>query len=208
MARAGYEHGRAQARDENSYQMLATGIPETSAAGALEKSVASKRFPIRSGVCRAGRAAPGLQHPVFRAWLTEYSFRSHSVWPESHYIRVADCYARGRLCSIFEATLKQIRQFLRSGIIQIGEVPFPGVRSDEVLIRTSYSFVSVGTEKMKVSQARMSLAQKARERPDQVKQVLQTLKEQGLGPTFRKVQERLKAPTTLGYSCAGTVLAV
>jgi predicted dehydrogenase/threonine dehydrogenase-like Zn-dependent dehydrogenase len=122
--------------------------------------------------------------------------------------KAADCYARRCQRAKFEATLKQIRQFLRRGTIQIGDVPFPGVRSDEVLIRTSFSFVSVGTEKMKVSQARMSLAQKARERPDQVKQVLQTLKEQGLGPTFRKVQERLKAPSTLGYSCAGIVVAV
>lgn len=104
--------------------------------------------------------------------------------------------------------MKQIHQFLRSGVIQIADVPLPGVRSDELLIRTSFSFVSVGTEKMKVSQARMSLAQKARERPDQVKQVLQTLKEQGFGPTLRKVRERLRSPTTLGYSCAGIVAAV
>ncbi len=61
---------------------------------------------------------------------------------------------------------------------------------------------------MKVTQARMNLAAKARERPDQVKQVIQTLKEQGLGPTVRKVQERLRTPTTLGYSCAGVVAAV
>ena len=84
----------------------------------------------------------------------------------------------------------------------------PGLGSCEVLVRTHYSFVSVGTEKMKVTQARMSLAAKARERPDQVKQVIQTLKEQGFGPTVRKVQERLRAPATLGYSCAGVVAAV
>ena len=51
----------------------------------------------------------------------------------------------------------------------------------------------------------MSLAQKARERPDQVRQVIQSIKEQGVVPTVRKVRERLKAPTTLGYSCAGVV---
>src|SRR4029078_2042409 len=61
---------------------------------------------------------------------------------------------------------------------------------------------------MKVSQARMSLVEKAKERPDQVKLVLNTLKDQGLVPTVRKVQERLKAPTTLGYSCAGVVASV
>src|SRR5438874_12532461 len=84
----------------------------------------------------------------------------------------------------------------------------PTVGSGDVLVRNHYSFVSVGTEKMKVSQARMSLMEKARERPDQVKLVLNTLKEQGLIPTLRKVRERLKAPTALGYSCGGTVVAV
>jgi threonine dehydrogenase-like Zn-dependent dehydrogenase len=61
---------------------------------------------------------------------------------------------------------------------------------------------------MKVSQARMSLLEKAKERPDQVRLILHTLREQGLLPTIRKVQERLKAPVTLGYSCAGTIIEV
>src|SRR5882724_6680760 len=103
--------------------------------------------------------------------------------------------------------MKQVRQYLRNGALDIGEVPIPALGPGEVLVRSHYSFVSVGTEKMKISQARMSLAEKAKERPDQVKLVLNSLKEQGLVPTLRKVQERLKAPTTLGYSCAGTVVA-
>lgn len=104
--------------------------------------------------------------------------------------------------------MKQIRQFLSNGALEAGEVPMPSVGPGDVLVRTHYSFVSVGTEKMKVTQARMNLAEKARERPDQVRQVLQTLREQGFMPTVRKVQERLKAPATLGYSGAGTVVEV
>src|SRR6267378_2189679 len=104
--------------------------------------------------------------------------------------------------------MKQVRQYLRNGALDIGEVPIPAVGAGDVLVRNHYSFETISTEKMKVSQARMSLAGKAKERPDQVRLVLNTLKEQGLIPTLRKVQERLKAPTTLGYSCAGTVMAV
>ncbi len=104
--------------------------------------------------------------------------------------------------------MKQVRQYLRNGALDMGEVPIPAIGPGDVLIRSHFSFVSVGTEKMKVSQARMSLVEKARERPDQVRQVLDTLREQGLGPTYRKVTERLRAPTTLGYSCAGVVEAV
>jgi polar amino acid transport system substrate-binding protein len=104
--------------------------------------------------------------------------------------------------------MKQVRHYLGNGALDLGEVPVPALGAAEILVRNHYSFVSVGTEKMKVSQARMSLVQKAKERPDQVKLVLSTLREQGVVPTLRKVQERLKAPTTLGYSCAGTVVAV
>jgi predicted dehydrogenase/threonine dehydrogenase-like Zn-dependent dehydrogenase len=103
--------------------------------------------------------------------------------------------------------VKQVRQYIRNGALDIGEVPIPALGSGDVLVRSHYSFVSVGTEKMKISQARMSLAEKAKERPDQVRLVLSSLREQGLVPTLRKVQERLRAPTTLGYSCAGTVVA-
>ncbi|MGH7741793.1 MAG: zinc-dependent alcohol dehydrogenase, partial [Candidatus Eiseniibacteriota bacterium] len=86
-------------------------------------------------------------------------------------------------------------------------MPLPAVGAGDVLLRTHYSFISVGTERMKVTQARMNLAEKARERPDQVRQVLQTLREQGVGPTFRTIQERLKSPTPLGYSCSGAVVS-
>jgi predicted dehydrogenase/threonine dehydrogenase-like Zn-dependent dehydrogenase len=104
--------------------------------------------------------------------------------------------------------VKQVRQHLRNGALDMGEVPVPAVGPNDVLVRTHYSFVSVGTERMKVAQARMSLTAKAKERPDQVRQVLDTVREQGLVPTIRKVQERLKAPSTLGYSCSGVVEAV
>src|SRR6266850_672475 len=109
---------------------------------------------------------------------------------------------------LFENDVKQVRHYLRNGALDIGEVPIPALGAGDVLVRSHYSFVSVGTEKMKVSQARMSLVEKAKERPDQVRLVLNTLKEQGLIPTLRKVQERLRAPATLGYSCAGTVVEV
>jgi polar amino acid transport system substrate-binding protein len=104
--------------------------------------------------------------------------------------------------------MKQIRHYLRDGSLDIGEVLMPAVGAGDVLVRNHFSFVSVGTERMKVTQARMSLLEKARARPDQVRLVLDTFRQQGLASTLRKVQERLMAPSTLGYSCAGTVVAV
>ena len=74
-----------------------------------------------------------------------------------------------------------------------------------VLVRVTHSVVSVGTEKMKVEQARMNLLQKARARPDQVRKVLDTARTLGWKAALDKVRNRLETPTPLGYSAAGVV---
>ncbi len=104
--------------------------------------------------------------------------------------------------------MKQVVQNYNSGELRVEDVPAPICRAGGVLVRSAYSLVSTGTEKMKVAQARMSLIQKARARPDKVKQVLQSVRQVGLLETYRKVRERLDALTPLGYSLSGTVAEV
>lgn len=77
-----------------------------------------------------------------------------------------------------------------------------------VLVRVTHSVISVGTEKMKVEQAKMNLLQKAKARPDQVRKVLDTAKTLGWKAALDKVRNRLETPTPLGYSAAGVVEAV
>jgi predicted dehydrogenase/threonine dehydrogenase-like Zn-dependent dehydrogenase len=77
-----------------------------------------------------------------------------------------------------------------------------------VLVRVTHSVISVGTEKMKVEQARMSLLQKAKARPDQVRKVLNTARTLGWKAALEKVRNRLSTPDPLGYSAAGMVEAV
>jgi predicted dehydrogenase/threonine dehydrogenase-like Zn-dependent dehydrogenase len=77
-----------------------------------------------------------------------------------------------------------------------------------VLVRVTHSVISVGTEKMKVEQARMSLLQKAKARPDQVRKVLDTARTLGWKAALEKVRNRLSTPDPLGYSAAGIVEAV
>ena len=59
-----------------------------------------------------------------------------------------------------------------------------------------------------VQAARKSLIGKAKERPQQVKQVIDTLKKQGPIQTYRAVMKKLDAYSPLGYSCAGEVVEV
>jgi predicted dehydrogenase/threonine dehydrogenase-like Zn-dependent dehydrogenase len=101
--------------------------------------------------------------------------------------------------------LKQVVQNYNNGELSIAEVPAPVCRPGGVLVRSAYSLVSAGTERMKVSQARMNIVEKARARPDKVKQVIQSVQQTGLAATVNKVRERLAALTPLGYSLAGVV---
>lgn len=92
--------------------------------------------------------------------------------------------------------------------MELLEVPMPTVRPGYLLVRNHFSLVSAGTEGSKVKTARGSLLQKARKKPDQVKQVLDSLKTEGVGATYQKVMNKLDFPAPLGYSCAGEVVEV
>ena len=80
--------------------------------------------------------------------------------------------------------MKQIIQDMKSGQTMLEEVPSPQVKSGSVLIKTSRSLVSLGTERMLVEFGKANLIEKARQQPDKVKQVLDKIKTEGLQPTW------------------------
>lgn len=88
------------------------------------------------------------------------------------------------------------------------DVPVPTPREGQALVRIESSLVSAGTERMIVEFAEKSLVGKARSRPDLVKQVLDKAKREGLVPTAQAAFNRLDQPMALGYSSAGTVVAL
>jgi predicted dehydrogenase/threonine dehydrogenase-like Zn-dependent dehydrogenase len=104
--------------------------------------------------------------------------------------------------------LKQVTQNYRTGRIRVEPVNAPSLRDDGVLVRTVFSVISAGTEGMKVREGKMSLVGKAMARPDQVKKVMRSLRQQGPRATLEKVFSKLDSLTPLGYSLAGTVIAV
>lgn len=101
--------------------------------------------------------------------------------------------------------MKQIIQSPRSGELELVEVPLPRPGPGQVLVRTHYSVMSPGTEKMALDFARKSLLGKAQSRPDLVSQVTRKLRQEGPRQTYRAVVGRLDAPQPLGYSCSGVV---
>ena len=104
--------------------------------------------------------------------------------------------------------MKQIIQDLNSGKTILEEVPAPAVKPGQVLIQTTRSLVSIGTERMLVEFGKSNLFQKAKQQPDKVKEVINKIKTDGLSPTINAVFNKLGQPIPLGYCNVGKVIAV
>ncbi|MEN3332029.1 MAG: hypothetical protein V7641_1394, partial [Blastocatellia bacterium] len=104
--------------------------------------------------------------------------------------------------------MKQVVQNYRTGELKVEELPPPALRSGGVLVRTAYSLISAGTERTAVETAQSSLVGKAKERPDLVRQVIDTFKREGWRSTYEKVVSKLNQMKPLGYSASGVVVAV
>jgi predicted dehydrogenase/threonine dehydrogenase-like Zn-dependent dehydrogenase len=104
--------------------------------------------------------------------------------------------------------MKQIAQNYKSGELTVLDAPAPSGRPGGVLVRSLFSLISTGTEMMKVSEASMSMIGKAKARPDQVRKVLDSVAQQGVVSTYKKVMTRLDSYTPLGYSLCGVVTEV
>ena len=104
--------------------------------------------------------------------------------------------------------MKQLIQSFKTGELGLFDVPAPICEENGCLVQTSVSLVSAGTEKMLVDFAKKSMIQKAKDRPDLVKQVIDKMKKEGVKNTLEKVFTKLDTPIPLGYSLAGRVIEV
>lgn len=104
--------------------------------------------------------------------------------------------------------MEELTQKLSNGEMTVQELPMPQLSEGMVLVKNHYSLISAGTEGSTVKAARQSLIGKAKSRPQQVAQVMQVLKTQGIIQTYRTVMKKLEAYSPLGYSCAGEVIEV
>ncbi|GJQ53144.1 MAG: oxidoreductase [Anaerolineaceae bacterium] len=104
--------------------------------------------------------------------------------------------------------MKQLLQNIKTGKATIEDVPMPIPREGQALVQVATSLVSAGTERMVVEFAEKSLVGKARSRPDLVKQVLDKARREGVVNTMQAAFNRLDQPMALGYSSAGTIVAL
>lgn len=104
--------------------------------------------------------------------------------------------------------MKQILQSLKTGATEVADVPAPGMTRGQLLIRTSQTLVSAGTERMLVEFGKAGWIQKARQQPDKVRMVLDKIRTDGLQPTVEAVFNKLDQPLPVGYCNVGRVIGI
>src|SRR5207245_860156 len=102
--------------------------------------------------------------------------------------------------------MKQVVQNLKSGALELLDVPCPRVSAGHLLIQTRATVISAGTERMLVEFGRAGLVAKARQQPEKVRQVFDKIKSDGFLPTLEAVLFKLDEPLALGYCNAGVVI--
>lgn len=104
--------------------------------------------------------------------------------------------------------MKQILQDMARGATTLAEAPAPRASSGHLIVHTSVTLISAGTERMLVGFGKASYLDKARQQPEKVKMVLEKIQTDGLMTTIEAVQAKLAQPLPLGYCNVGVVSEV
>ena len=75
--------------------------------------------------------------------------------------------------------MKQILHNFDTGKTYLEDVPNPSVKKGHLLIKTNYSLISLGTERMLVQFGQANLINKVRQQPEKVKTVIDKFKTDG-----------------------------
>lgn len=102
--------------------------------------------------------------------------------------------------------MRQLLQNLGNGQTTVVDVPAPGPQCGALLVRTTCSLISAGTERMLLDFGRAGWIGKARQQPEKVRAVLAKIRANGVMETLRAVRSKLAQPIPLGYCQVGRVL--
>ena len=103
--------------------------------------------------------------------------------------------------------MKQLFLNVSDGSMKLIDQPMPTVKENMALVESLYTVVSAGTERGLASFGGKNLIQKALERPDQVKKVMEKLSTDGIVTTIESAFNKLAEPMPMGYSGVGRVIA-
>lgn len=101
--------------------------------------------------------------------------------------------------------MKQLLQSLNTGELTLAEIPCPQIKNNHVIVQTTCSLISSGTERMLLEFGRANILGKIKQQPEKVKQVFDKVKTDGVVATLEAVKSKLDQPISLGYCQAGLV---
>ncbi len=101
--------------------------------------------------------------------------------------------------------MKQVLQDMAKGKTYVAEAPAPSASAGTLVITSTMSLISSGTERMLVEFGKASPLAKARQQPEKVKQVLEKMRTDGVLTTIEAVRSKLAQPLPLGYCNVGVV---
>ncbi len=99
-------------------------------------------------------------------------------------------------------------QHMGTGLTELLDAPLPSAQLGTMLVQTTHSLISAGTERMLVGFGKAGWLEKARQQPDKVKMVFEKIQTDGLITTIEAVQSKLAQPLPLGYCNVGVVVEV
>lgn len=103
--------------------------------------------------------------------------------------------------------MKQVTQSLLNGNVEIVDLPLPRIDKNQLLIKTTCSLISGGTERMLIKFGQSNIFQKVKQQPDKFKEVLNKMVVDGPISTLNAVENKLEEPIPLGYSNVGEIIA-
>lgn len=101
--------------------------------------------------------------------------------------------------------MKQVLQSLRSGTVEVADVPAPAPGCGTILVNTTASLISAGTERMLAEFGNASWLNKARQQPDKVRMVLDKARTDGVLSAVEAMQSKLDTQLAPGYCNVGIV---
>jgi predicted dehydrogenase/threonine dehydrogenase-like Zn-dependent dehydrogenase len=112
--------------------------------------------------------------------------------------------------SRLKSGMKQVfrRVIDRRGRVVVADLPVPHVGPDQVLVQSHYSLISSGTEMGTLAKTPVELVRQTISDPWMRHVVQQTVLATGPSQTARRVWHEMITPREIGYSGAGTVLAL
>ena len=104
--------------------------------------------------------------------------------------------------------MKTLLNSFKDGNTFLLEVPLPKLKAGNILIRTTTSLLSSGTERMLVEFSKANLISKALKQPERVKDVIQKAKADGIISTYESIKSKLEDAIPMGYSNVGIVVEI